>query len=125
MYEIQTEDFYKDISVDVKHRFDTSDYSPDHPSGIPSGFNKKVLGMFSLNIFILHRLRNKFLQLILDSSSWELHQYSRRMCGPMKNPKVETPGTRTWDLMIARPTLYLTTTDTTLVCLKTKLEVKL
>ena len=46
----------------------------------------------SLNIFILHRLRNKFLQLILislDSASWELHQYSRRMCGPMKNPKVE------------------------------------
>ena len=26
----------------------------------------------------------------LDSASWELHQYSRRMCGPMKNPKVET-----------------------------------
>ena len=46
MYEIQTEDFYKDISEDVKHRFDTSDYPPNLPSGIPSGFNKKVLGMF-------------------------------------------------------------------------------
>ena len=46
MYEIQTEDFYKDISGDVKDRFDTSGYPPDHPSGIPSGFNKKVLGMF-------------------------------------------------------------------------------
>ena len=46
MYEIQTEDFYMDISVDVKHRFDTSDYPPDHPSGIPYEFNKKVLGMF-------------------------------------------------------------------------------
>ena len=46
MYEIQTEDFYKDISADIKHRFDTSDYPPDHPSGIPSKFNKKVLGMF-------------------------------------------------------------------------------
>ena len=45
MYEIQTEDFYKDISADVKHRFDTSDYPPDHPSGIPSGFNKKMIGM--------------------------------------------------------------------------------
>ena len=42
MYEIQTEDFYKDISEDVTHRFDTSDYPPNHPSG----FNKKVLGMF-------------------------------------------------------------------------------
>ena len=46
MYEIQTEDFYKDISGDVKDRFDTSGYPCDHPSGIPSGFNKKVLGMF-------------------------------------------------------------------------------
>ena len=46
MYEIQTEDFYKDISEDVKHRFDTSDYPPNHPSGIPSGVNKNVLGMF-------------------------------------------------------------------------------
>ena len=72
----------------------------------------------SLNIFILHRLRNKVLQLILislDSASWELHQYSRRIWGPVKNPKIET---RSWDstrdVMIARPTLYLTTTDTTL-----------
>ena len=46
MYKIQTEDFYKDVSVDMKRRFDTSNYPPDHPSGIPSGFNKKVLGMF-------------------------------------------------------------------------------
>ena len=44
MYEIETKDFYKDISTDVKQRFDTSDYPSDHPSGIPSGFNKKVLG---------------------------------------------------------------------------------
>ena len=46
MYEIQTEDFYKDINEDVKDRFDTSDYPPNHPSGILTGCNKKVLGMF-------------------------------------------------------------------------------
>ena len=46
LYEIQTEDFYKDISGDVKNRFDTSDYPEGHPSGIPTGINKKVLGMF-------------------------------------------------------------------------------
>ena len=45
-YLIETEDFYKDISADVKDRFDTSNYPPDHPSDIPSGFNKKKLGMF-------------------------------------------------------------------------------
>ena len=46
MYEIQTEDFYKDINGDVKDRFDMSDYPPNHPSGISAGCNKKVLGMF-------------------------------------------------------------------------------
>ena len=46
MYEIETEDFFKDISGDVKDRFDTSDYPENHPSGIPTGINKKVLGMF-------------------------------------------------------------------------------
>ena len=46
LYEIQTEDFYKDISGDVKDRFDTSDYPKNHPSVIVTGINKKVLGMF-------------------------------------------------------------------------------
>ena len=46
MYEIETEDFYKDISGDVAKRFDTSDYPEKHPSGIPLGCNKKVVGMF-------------------------------------------------------------------------------
>ena len=46
IYEIQTEDFYKDISGDVRDRFDTSDYPEGHPSGLPTGINKKVLGMF-------------------------------------------------------------------------------
>ena len=46
LYEIQTEDFYKDISGDVKDRFDTSEYPEGHPSRIPTGINKKVLGMF-------------------------------------------------------------------------------
>ena len=46
MYEIRTKDFYEDIQGDVKDRFDTSDYPSNHPSGIPTGCNKKVLGMF-------------------------------------------------------------------------------
>ena len=46
LYEIQTKDFYKDISGDVKDRFDTSDYPENHPSGIPTGLNNKVLGKF-------------------------------------------------------------------------------
>ena len=46
MYEIKTKDFYKDISADIKAKFDTSAYPPDHRSGIPVGINKKVIGMF-------------------------------------------------------------------------------
>ena len=46
MYQIHTDDFYKDISNDIITKFDTSDYPSDHPSGIPTGVNKKVIGMF-------------------------------------------------------------------------------
>ena len=46
LYLIHTDDFYKDISRDIKTHFDTSDYPPDHPSGILTGVNKKVIGMF-------------------------------------------------------------------------------
>ena len=44
-YEIKTKDFYKDISDDVPKWFDTSNYEKNHPSGIPTGMNKKVIGM--------------------------------------------------------------------------------
>ena len=43
-YEIQTEDFYKDISGDVEDNFDRSNFPKDHPSGI-QGKNKKIPGM--------------------------------------------------------------------------------
>ena len=47
MYEIQTEDFYKDITDDVEAKFDTSAYPEGgHKSGIPVGKNKKVIGKF-------------------------------------------------------------------------------
>ena len=46
MYKIRTDDFYNDIAHDIKDKFDTSDYPPDHKSGILTGVNKKVIGMF-------------------------------------------------------------------------------
>ena len=48
MYEIKKEDFYKGISEDVKDRFDTSDYPSNHPSGIPTGCNNKMLGCLKM-----------------------------------------------------------------------------
>ena len=41
--EIRTKDFYKDINHDIEKRFDTSDYPTNHPSGIKTGLNSKVL----------------------------------------------------------------------------------
>ena len=38
--------FYKDINPDIEKRFNTSDYPTNHPSGIKTGLNSKVLEMF-------------------------------------------------------------------------------
>ena len=34
------------FNPDIEKRFDTSDYPTNHPSGIKTGLNSKVLGMF-------------------------------------------------------------------------------
>ena len=46
LYVIHTDDFYKDISKDIKSKFDTSDYPENHPSGIETRVNNKVTEMF-------------------------------------------------------------------------------
>ena len=43
IYNIKTDDFYKDIADDVADRFGTSGYNPDRP--LPVGLNKKVIGL--------------------------------------------------------------------------------
>ena len=50
VYEIETENFYKDIAKDVEKRFDASGYSKDdtiekNKKGLPIGKNKKFIGM--------------------------------------------------------------------------------
>ena len=40
---VRTKDFYRDISEDVKDRFDTSNFYCDRP--LPIGINKKVVGL--------------------------------------------------------------------------------
>ena len=85
---------------------------------VPLSISFASMSEFSINTFILHRLRKKFLQVIpvpisLYSASWELRQYSHRVRGTMKIPELTlAPGNQTRDLLIARPTLYLTTRDT-------------
>ena len=43
---IKTEDFYKDITDDVKKWFDLSNYDEDDKRPLPIGKNKKVIGLF-------------------------------------------------------------------------------
>ena len=43
IYDIKTDDFYKDIADDVKDRFDMSGYNPNRPLRV--GLNKKVIGL--------------------------------------------------------------------------------
>ena len=89
MYEIQTEDFYKDIAGDVKNRFDTSDYPENHPSGIPTGINKKVLGMFKdeaagKNIKEFVALRSKLYSFIMEDGG------ENKRCKGVKKQVVES-----------------------------------
>ena len=46
MYLIKTDDVYYDIKKDVKKKIDTSNFPDVHPSGIKTGVNEKVVGMF-------------------------------------------------------------------------------
>ena len=89
MYEIETEDFYKDISKDVKDRFDTSDYPENHSSGIPTGINKKVLGMFKdeaegKNIKEFVGLRAKLYSFIMEDGK------ENKRCKGVKKQVVES-----------------------------------
>ena len=45
VYEIETEDFYRDIAKDVEKRFGTSGYLKDDNRPLPIGENKKVIGV--------------------------------------------------------------------------------
>ena len=89
MYEIQTEDFYKDIAGDVNNRFDTSDYPENHPSGIPTGINKKVLGMMKdeaegKNIKEFVGLRSKLYSFIMEEGK------ENKKCKGVKKQVVES-----------------------------------
>ena len=82
MYEIETEDFYKDISPDVQTRFDTSNYSPNHPSGIETGVNKKVIGLFKDEA--AGRIITKFVGLRAKNYSFVLDGEEHKKCKGIK-----------------------------------------
>ena len=82
MYEIETEDFYKDISSDVHTTFDTSNYPPNHPSGIETGVNKKVIGMFKDEAG--GRIITKFVGLRAKNYAFILDEKEQKKCKGIK-----------------------------------------
>ena len=90
LYFIHTDDFYKDISKDIKRKFDTSDYPESHPSGILTGVNKKVIGMFKDEVAgrqITHfvELRPKLYSFKVDTSRASEPGVTKKCKGVKKN----------------------------------------
>ena len=60
VYEIRTNDFYKNINPDIERRFDTSDYPTNHPSGI-----KKDLIVKCLEFLRMKLVRSRLLNMLV------------------------------------------------------------
>ena len=87
IYEIKTDDFYKDISKEVKNKFDTSEFNKDHPATIQSvgfevGINKKVIGMFKDETAGKHI--EEFVGLRSKLYSYKLHEKEHKKCKGVK-----------------------------------------
>jgi hypothetical protein len=88
-YVIQTVDFYKDIADDVESRFDTSECPPNHPSGIKTGVNRKVLGMFKDEA--AGNLIDEFVGLRAKSYSYKMFEGDEhKKCKGIKRNVLET-----------------------------------
>ena len=82
MYEIETEDFYEDISPNVEERFDTSDYPKGHESGIKTGVNKKVIG--KMKDEVCGKIITKFVGLRAKNYAFILDGKEHKKCKGIK-----------------------------------------
>ena len=78
MHLIHTDGFYKDISRDIKRKFDTSDYPEKHPSGIKTGVNKKVIGKFKDELEVAVNQTTHFVGLRPKLYSFNVESTERR-----------------------------------------------
>ena len=87
-HEIKTQDFYKDISEDVIKLFDTSNFPKNHSSGIKTGQNKKVVGMFKDEAG--GKIIEEFVGLRSKLYSYKmLHGEEEKKCKGVKKPVIK------------------------------------
>ena len=87
IYEIETEDFYQDIANDVEEKFDTSDFLEDHPSNIPTGKNKKVIGMIKDET--AGKIIDEFIGLRAKLYSYKIDSVENKKCKGVKKNVVK------------------------------------
>ena len=80
VYDIKTEDFYKDIAEDFETRFDTSGYEPDKP--LPIGKNKKVSGLMKDELG--GKIMKEFISLRPKMYSYRVQKSEPKKCKGIK-----------------------------------------
>ena len=80
VYDIKTEDFYKDIAKDVETRFDTSGYEPDRPLLI--GKNEKVIGLMKDELG--GKIMKEFISLRPKMYSYRVEESEPKKCKGIK-----------------------------------------
>ena len=82
IYNIKTEDFYKDIADDVETRFDTSGYPNDGSRPLPFGKNKKVIGLMKDELG--GEIMKEFVSLRLKMYSYKVGNSEPKKCKGIK-----------------------------------------
>ena len=80
VYDIKTEDFYKDIAEDVETRFDTSGYVPGRP--LPIEKNKKVIGLMKDELG--GKIMKEFISLRPKMYSYRVEESEPKKCKGIK-----------------------------------------
>ena len=89
---IKTDDFYKDISVDVDKWFDTSNFNKNYNKPLQIGKNKKVLGKFKDEIG--SKIMTEFVALRAKTYSFLIDEYTDHNYEKNKIVKKKAKGTK-------------------------------
>ena len=85
VYDIKTEDFYKDIAENVETRFDTSGYVPGRP--LPIEKNKKVIGLMKDELG--GKIMKEFISLRPKMYSYKVEESEPKKCKGIKKHVVK------------------------------------